>query len=68
MKIVLPHAFNLGVPVARIVDLHRGGVDKDWMQKCAAVLTKAAARKAEELLTGAEQLRTQREALMGRFA
>jgi len=40
LKVVLPHAFNFGVPVARIVDLHRGGVDSDWMQKRAAVLTK----------------------------
>ena len=40
LKVVLPHAFNLGVPVARIVDLHSRGVDRDWMQKRAAVLTK----------------------------
>lgn len=40
IKVVFPHAFNLGVPIARIVDLHRGGVDSDWMQKRAAVLTK----------------------------
>ena len=43
LKLVLPHAFNLGVPVARIVDLHRRGVDRDWMQKRAAVLTKEIA-------------------------
>ena len=40
LKVVLPHAFNLGVPVARIADLHSRGVDSDWMQKRAAVLTK----------------------------
>jgi hypothetical protein len=43
LKVVLPHAFNLGVPVARIVDLHSRGVDRGWMQKRAAVLTKEIA-------------------------
>jgi len=40
LKVVLPHAFNLGVPVAQIADLHRGGLDRAWMEKRAAVLTK----------------------------
>lgn len=40
LKVVLPHAFNFGVPVARIADLHSRGLDRDWMQKRAAVLTK----------------------------
>jgi len=43
LKVVLPHAFNLGVPVARIVDLHSRGVDSAWMEKRAAVLTKEMA-------------------------
>ena len=40
IKVIFPHAFNLGVPISRIVDVHRRGVDSDWMQKRAAVLTK----------------------------
>lgn len=42
-KIILPQSFNLGVPVARLVDVHSRGVDKAWMQKRAAVLTKELA-------------------------
>jgi hypothetical protein len=41
IKVIFPHAFNLGgIPIARMVDVHRQGVDSDWMQKRAAVLTK----------------------------
>jgi len=43
LKVVLPQSFNLGVPVAKIVDLHSRGIDRDWMQKRAAVLTKEIA-------------------------
>lgn len=44
LKVVFPHSFsNLGGPVARLVDLHRGGIDRDWMQKRAAVMTKELA-------------------------
>jgi len=43
LKVVLPHAFNFGEPVARIADMHSRGLDRDWMQKRAAVLTKELA-------------------------
>jgi hypothetical protein len=43
IKVVFPHAFNLGVPIARLVDVHSRGIDSDWMQKRAAVLTKEIA-------------------------
>jgi intein/homing endonuclease len=40
IKVVFPHAFNFGLPVARLVDVHSGGIDHVWMQKRAAVLSK----------------------------
>ena len=40
LKVVFPHAFNLGVPVARLAEIHSRGPDRGWMQKRAAVLTK----------------------------
>ena len=39
LKVVFPHAFNFNAPVARLIDVHSRGVDRDWMQKRAAVLT-----------------------------
>jgi len=39
IKTVFPFA-GVGVQVARLVDVHSRGVDRDWMQKRAAVLTK----------------------------
>lgn len=40
LKVIFPHAFNLGVPVARLAEIHSRGPDHSWMQKRAAVLTK----------------------------
>lgn len=39
IKTVFPFA-GVGVQTARLVDVHSRGVDRDWMQKRAAVLTK----------------------------
>ena len=39
IKTVFPFA-GVGVQIARLVDVHSRGVDRDWMQKRAAVLTK----------------------------
>ena len=39
LKVVFPHAFNFNAPVARLVNIHSRGIDQDWMQKRAAVLT-----------------------------
>jgi hypothetical protein len=36
IKITTPDSFDFGDPVARLVDIHRGGVDKSWMTKSAA--------------------------------
>ncbi len=38
-KVVFPHAFNFNAPVARLMNVHSRGIDSDWMQKRAAVLT-----------------------------
>lgn len=43
IKVVLPHSFGFNEPIARLVDIHSRGVDGDWMQKRAAVLTDALA-------------------------
>jgi len=41
---VIPHgSFDFGMPAARLVDLHRGGVDSAWLEKRAAVLTREIA-------------------------
>lgn len=41
LKLVIPHAFNFGgARLSTIVDMHSRGIDRDWMQKRAAVLTK----------------------------
>jgi hypothetical protein len=48
LKVVFPHSFALGVPIARLADVHRGGIDSAWMQKRAAVLTKEIAEVRPE--------------------
>ena len=40
LKIVLSGSFDFGFPVASLVDVHRSGVDSEWMQKRAAVMTR----------------------------
>ena len=42
IKTVFPFA-GVGVQIARLVDVHSRGVDRDWMHKRAAVLTKEIA-------------------------
>ena len=43
LKVVFPHSFVMGVPIARLADIHSRGIDGAWMQKRAAVLTKEIA-------------------------
>jgi hypothetical protein len=43
IKIIPPGSFSFDDPVARLVDLHSRGVDKGWMSKRAAVLTREIA-------------------------
>jgi len=40
IKIIDPAGFNFDQPIMSLVDVHRNGVDKSWLQKSAAVLTK----------------------------
>jgi len=40
IKIILPGSQSFDSPMAKLVDVHSRGVDKDWMSKRAAVLTK----------------------------
>jgi len=40
IKIVDPSDFNFDQPIMSLVDVHRDGVDKAWLEKSAAVLTK----------------------------
>lgn len=41
LKIVLTGSYDFGgIPVASLIDVHRRGVDSDWMIKRAAVLTR----------------------------
>lgn len=40
LKIVAPSDFNFDQPIMSIVDMHSRGVDKGWLRKSAAVLTK----------------------------
>ena len=39
IKIVDPSDFNFDQPIMSMVDVHRNGVDKSWLEKSAAVLT-----------------------------
>ena len=43
IKVVFPHSYDFGVPIARLAEIHSRGLDRDWMQKRAAVLTKEIA-------------------------
>jgi len=47
IKTFFPFA-GVGVQVARLVDVHSRGIDRDWMQKRAAVLTKEIAEVRPE--------------------
>jgi len=40
IKVVFPHSYDFGVPIARLAEIHSRGPDRDWMRKRAAVLTK----------------------------
>jgi hypothetical protein len=44
LKIIPPGSFDFGMPVASLVDIHRRGVDADWMVKRASVLTREMAQ------------------------
>jgi hypothetical protein len=48
LKVVVPHGYGAGEPVARLIDVHSRGVDRSWMQKRAAVLTKELAQLRPE--------------------
>lgn len=43
IKVVFPHSYDFGVPIARLAEIHSRGPDRGWMQKRAAVLTKEIA-------------------------
>lgn len=40
IKVIPPGSFSFDDPIARLVDVYSQGVDKSWMQKRAAVLTR----------------------------
>lgn len=40
IKVIPADSFEFGVPVARLVDVHSRGIDKSWMIKRAAVMTR----------------------------
>jgi hypothetical protein len=42
-KIILSGSFNMDDPASQLAELHRGGVDRSWLQKRAGVLTKEIA-------------------------
>ena len=40
IKIVTPSAFDFDQPIMSLVDVHSNGIDKSWLRKSAAVMTK----------------------------
>lgn len=48
IKVIPSGSFNFGAPVARLVDIYSRGVDRGWMTKRAAVLTREIAELRPE--------------------